>query len=272
MAWRYRNQETRTKTEIEELFPEKPMVINPFKIYYNLIEGTYEALKGTIETIEDKCTKWGNEWRSSGKYAIISLPAGIAASNISDSHRWFRNSGWSTFAYTVGTIAGAVAGGMTAFSMGAPEAINAYFGFATQTPITGVGSFFSAMMESTGSMIAHAGSFIAGGAVGGPAGFLGTVATMFAASTAGATAFSLLKSVRNLPVAFQRWNYTRKKNAAEKAAQVTNASPAPAAPAPTSGTASPAAGSSFNQTATPVAGAQPLHHGTLPAAIKRNNP
>ena len=264
MAWRYRNhnENSRTQTEVEELFPEKPMVINPFKIYYNLVEGGYAALKGAIETIEDKCSKAGNNWRGSGKYAIVSLPAGIAANNIADSHRWFRNSGWSTFAYTVGTIAGVIAGGMTAFSMGAPEAANAALGFASQTPITGIGSFLSAMKDSTGSMLTHAGSFIVGGAVGGPAGFLGTVTGMFAASTTGALAFSMLKSARNLPVAFQRWNYTRKKNATEKTAQQT------VAPAPTPSAPAPSAGAPFNSTATPATSGPVQHHGSIPAAIK----
>ena len=248
MSWRYRNhdEQPRVKTEVEQLFPEKPMIINPFKIYYDLVEGAYEMLKGAIEVIENKCSKWGDDWRGSGKYALVSLPAGIAASNVADSHRWFRNSGWSTFAYTLGTIGGVVAGGMTAFNGGTPEAINSFFNLAQQTQVTDVGSFFTAMKESTGSMLSHGASFIAGGAIGGPAGFLGTVGGMFLASTAGATAFSMLKSARNFPVAIQRWNYTRKKIAAEKA---TPAKAAPAAPVPPlPATPQPQAGNAFNQT------------------------
>lgn len=258
MAWRYRNynEESREETEVEKLFPEKSLMINPFKIYFNLVDGSYKGLRSGIEAIENKCAKLGDKWRGNGKYALVSLPAGIAASNIADSHRWFRSSGWSGFSYLVGGVSGGVAGGLKAISLGMPQAVSGALGFAAQAPVTGLGSFFSAMATSTGSMVAHAGSFLAGAAIGVPTGFLGTVAAMFVATAAAAVAFSALKSARNLPVAIQRWNYTRKKNKALTGQQLKKAGPAVA---PTN---VPATGSSpsFNAMATPPV------PGSLPAA------
>lgn len=263
MAWRYRNynQEPREETEVEKLFPEKPLIINPFRIYYNLIDGSYKGLRSAIEAIEDKSAQWGDRWRGNGKYALVSLPAGIAAGNVADSHRWFRSSGWSGFSYIVGSIGGGVAAGVKAVSLGVPQAISAGLGFAAQAPITGVGSFFGAMATSTGSMLAHAGTFLGAAAVGVPLGFLGTVAGMFVATAAAAVAFSMLKSARNFPVAVQRWNYTRKKNAAEKPSR----SVPKAAPAPTS-TLMGGAGQSFNATsATPAGQPVPQQASVTPA-------